>query len=66
MAQPHKGSRTLIASRPVQPVYEAIRDLAAAQGLSISQYVADVLARHVGRSDLVRELDCKGELPLAM
>ena len=64
MAQPHKGDRVLIAARPPQAVYDAVRQIAADRGVSISQYVSDVLAAHVGRADLVREA---GEgLPLAM
>lgn len=57
MAQPHKGDRAQIMCRPVLPVYEEIRARAAARGMSMSQYAADVLAQHVGRADLVRELD---------
>ena len=57
MAQPHKGNRTLIAARPAQDVYEEVRRRAAALGISISQYASDVLAEHIGRPDLVRELN---------
>jgi hypothetical protein len=40
---------------------------AHAAGMSVSQYLADVLAEHVGRPDLVRELGRHEEvLPLAM
>lgn len=56
MAQPHKGERTLIASRPPQAVYEEIRRRAYDAGISMSQFVADVLCREVDRDDLVREL----------
>lgn len=68
MAQPHKGNRTLIAARPAQDVYEEVRRRAAALGISISQYASDVLAEHIGRPDLVRELNRDREegLPLAM
>ncbi len=67
MAQPHKGDRVLLASRPPKSVYEEIRDRATARGISISQYAADVLAQHVGRPDLVAELGREKEgLPLAM
>lgn len=68
MAQPHKGARALIAARPAQPVYEEIRRRAADLGISISQYASDVLAAHIGRPDLVRELDKERSegLPLAM
>ena len=67
MGQPHKGERVLLQSRPVLPVWEAVHERAAEAGLSVSQYVADVLARHVGLPEYVRELDTKPEgLPLAM
>lgn len=66
MAQPHKGDRAQIMCRPVVPVYEEIRRRAAARGMSMSQYAADVLAEHVGRPDLVRELADREGLPLAM
>jgi predicted DNA binding CopG/RHH family protein len=56
MAAPHKGDRELIGARPLRPVYEAVKNNAADRGISISQYVADVLAVHVGRPDLVRAL----------
>lgn len=64
MAQPHKGDRTLIISRPRGEVVDAVKAAAASYGLSVSQYVADVLAAHVGRPDLVREHS--EVLPLAM
>ena len=63
----HKGVRVLIQSRPLRPVWEAVHAKAAAAGLPVSQYLADLLALHVGRPDLVRELgNREEELPLAM
>jgi hypothetical protein len=57
----------LLQSRPPRPVWEAVHVRAAAAGVSVSQYLADMLALHVGRPDLVRELDKRQEgLPLAM
>jgi hypothetical protein len=56
----------LIQSRPLRPVWEAVHDLAAAAGVPVSQYLADLLAVHVGRPDLVRELEREQVLPLAM
>ncbi len=56
MAQPHKGDRELIASRVPRAVYDAIRLAAAERHLTISQYVADVMATHTGHEELVREL----------
>ncbi|AOS95142.1 MULTISPECIES: hypothetical protein [Mycobacterium avium complex (MAC)] len=66
MAQPHKGDRVLIGVRPTLPVYDEVRRRAAALGMSMSQYAADVLAQHVGRPDLVRELNDREVLPLAI
>lgn len=67
MAQPHKGDRALIISRAPRDVHEAVAAAAAGRGMSISAYVADLLSLHVGRPDLVRELDQEPEvLPLAV
>lgn len=52
----HKGDRVLLAARPHRAVWELVTQRAAAAGLPISQYVADVLAQHVGRDDLVAAL----------
>lgn len=48
MAQPHKGQRLLIASRPPQRVAEVIQARAAECDVSVSEYVAAVLAAHAG------------------
>lgn len=66
MGQPHKGDRVLLQTRPRREVWEAVHVAARTAGTSVSQYVADVLAQHVGRPDLVREIDAKEVLPLAM
>ena len=66
MAQPHKGDRAQIMCRPALDVYAEIRSRASARGMSMSQYAADVLAQHVGRPDLVRDLGDREVLPLAM
>lgn len=63
MGQPHKGDRLLLQSpRDTPPELRvAVHRCATAAGLSISQYLADVLAVHVGRRDLVRDLgQCEG------
>ncbi len=57
MAQPHKGDRVVTITRLAHPVHDVVRNAAAERGVSISQYVADVMAAHVGRDDLVRQLD---------
>lgn len=53
MGQPHKGDRLLIAVRVDIPVWAAAVAAAENSGTSLSQYVADRLAIHVGRPDLV-------------
>lgn len=65
-----KGERAQIMTRPDKAVYDIVRCEAAARGIPMGQYVADVLAMHVGLPELVRELgrdQDQGEgLPLAM
>lgn len=63
----HKGDRAQIMARPDRIVYDIVKQEAAARGIPMGQYVADVLAAHVGHPELVRELNKKMEvLPLAM
>ncbi|GLC05155.1 Uncharacterised protein [Mycobacteroides abscessus subsp. abscessus] len=65
MGQPHKGDRLLLQStQSPLAVREAVHARATAAGLPDSQYLADVLALHVGRPDLVRDLDKQGGLAL--
>ncbi|KMO71122.1 hypothetical protein MCHLDSM_04757 [Mycolicibacterium chlorophenolicum] len=52
-------------ARPDRLVYEIVKQECAERGISMGQYVADVLAAHVGHPELVRELG-KEVLPLAM
>lgn len=71
MAQPHKGPRAQIAFRPTRAVYDEIQARATARGLSMSQYVADMMAVALGMPDEVRELrelvgDAPEVLPLAV
>ncbi len=66
MGQPHKGDRLLLQStQSPLAVREAVHARATASGLPDSQYLADVLALHVGRPDLVRDLDKQGGLDLS-
>lgn len=63
----YKGDRLAHTIRPPRAVSDALRAEANSQGLSLSQYVVDLLAIHVGRPDLVRDLGHTEEgLPLAM
>lgn len=63
-----KGDRAQIMTRPDRAVYDVIRREAEARGIPMGQYVADVLALHVGLPELVRELGYSAEegLPLAI
>ena len=61
----HKGDRAQIMARPDRIVYEIVKHESARRGIPMGQYVADVLAMHVGHPELVRELD-KEVMPLAM
>lgn len=66
-AGPYPGRRTLVQTRPHRAVWTAVHERQKRAGVSsVSQYVADVLAMHVGREDLVVELGRKEGLPLAM
>lgn len=66
-AGPYPGRRTLVQTRPHREVWTAVHKRQKSAGVSsVSQYVADVLAMHVGREDLVVELGRKEGLPLAM
>lgn len=56
MAQPHKGDRHLVGTRLTRDVHEEVKRRARALEVSVSQYVADIVAAHVGRTDDVREL----------
>ncbi|ASW93265.1 toxin-antitoxin system [Mycobacterium marseillense] len=63
----HKGDRAQIMARPDRIVYDIVKRESAARGIPMGQYVADVLASHVGHPELVRELNKDTEvLPLAM
>lgn len=63
----YRGGRTLVQTRPHREVWLAVHERQKATGVSsVSQYVADVLALHVDREDLVVELGLKEGLPLAM
>lgn len=68
MPQHNKGERPTHSVRPDREVSERLKQMVAAAGVSsLSQYVADLLAIHVGLPHLVRELKQDKEvLPLAM
>lgn len=61
----HKGDRALIQTRPFDEVLNLVIGRQRAAGIKeLSPYVADVLAIHVGREDLVAELGQREPLPL--
>ncbi|HPY24894.1 MAG TPA: toxin-antitoxin system [Mycobacterium sp.] len=65
MPRARKGDRVELLTRPDRIVSDKIKERAAQRGTSVSQYVADLLAAHVGMPELVRELGSE-VLPLAM
>ncbi|HUH71407.1 MAG TPA: toxin-antitoxin system [Mycobacterium sp.] len=66
MARPSKGDRVVTVARVARPVWDHIRAESDRCGVSISAYVADLLAAAVGRGDLIREIDHQEVLPLAI
>ncbi|WP_280406618.1 toxin-antitoxin system [Nocardia carnea] len=63
MAQLPKGERAQVGPRLALEVFEAVRRLAEENEMSMSQYVADVMALHVDRPDLVLELNKPRHVP---
>lgn len=74
MAQHHKGSRRLIQTRLPEEVAVELERRVEADNVrgGLSQYLADWICVHVGRTDLVREANRRyrhqgpPELPLAI
>ncbi|MDQ2850806.1 MAG: toxin-antitoxin system [Actinomycetota bacterium] len=50
--RPSKGERHVVVTRPHRVVADSLMAHAKEQGVSISDYVADVLARHEGLDHL--------------
>lgn len=61
--RPHLGPRDVVFTRLLLAVCDAVDAAAAEHGIDRSPYLADVIAEHVGRPDLMRWLD-QGLLPL--
>lgn len=57
----HKGDRAQIMARPDRVVYDIVRKRSRELGIPMGQYVADVLAEHVGHPELMRELNKAAE-----
>lgn len=67
MPQPHRGDRAPVLSRPPRAVRDAVKAAADAHGVSVSDYVAIVLAKEVGMADLAPSLpgpSAQGSLPI--
>lgn len=52
MPRPSKGDRDIMVTRPARAVGDAVRARAAARGVSISEYIAAVLASDAGLAHL--------------
>ena len=67
MSRRSKGDRVVTTVRLMLPVWEYCRAEARARRVPIITYVADVMAAHAGRADLIRDLtDAEELLPLAL
>lgn len=66
MPQPHKGERDLLISRPPRAIADAVKARARDEGMSVSEYVARVLAEQHGLRNAMPPMKPKrqGELPL--
>ncbi|MBX9244635.1 hypothetical protein ICW40_07405 [Actinotalea ferrariae] len=65
--RPSKGDRDQIITRPARPVGDAVRAAADAQGMTISDYIARVLAELHGLPQYApepRPVADQGELPI--
>lgn len=61
-----KGDRQSMISRVPSPIADAVRDRAAERGMSLSDYIASVLARDVGLAKLAPQAAVRHdeELPI--
>ena len=62
MSRASKGDRVVTTVRLMVPVWEYCRAEAAARGVPLGTYVADVMAVHANRADLIQELTDHREL----
>lgn len=63
IGRPNKGDRDAIMTRPSRALGDVVREAADKQGLSISDYVANLLAREHGFPVADQDQD-QGVLPL--
>ncbi len=59
--RPSKGPREAILSRPPEQIAEATRQAAAREGLCVSDYVANLLARELGFPAVAAPEEAVGE-----
>lgn len=62
MGRSSKGDRVVTTVRIAIPVWEHYYAAAAARGVPLGTYLADLMAMHVGRADLIQELTDHMEL----
>lgn len=60
MPRRSKGDRVVTTVKLAMPVWQHCYDAAAALNVPLGTYVADVMAAHVNRADLIQELDRRG------
>ncbi|BDZ44050.1 hypothetical protein GCM10025865_33490 (plasmid) [Paraoerskovia sediminicola] len=56
-----KGDRDQFITRTARPVGDVLRERAEAAGLTYSDYIANVLAAHVGLPELAPSADAPGQ-----
>ncbi len=59
MGQPHKGSRRLTQTRIPESTYAKVKHQADELGVSVSQYVADLVCFSMNDTQLMRELSAE-------
>lgn len=61
--RPSLGERMRVPVRMPPDVYEALRIEAKSRGISMSQYMADLAAMHLGLPEAVMKLDDQEAIP---
>jgi predicted HicB family RNase H-like nuclease len=65
LGRPSLGERMRVPVRMPPEVYEALRVEAKSRGISMSQYMADLAAIHLGLPQAALKLDQQEEIPAA-
>lgn len=63
VGRPSLGERMRVPVRMTPEVYEALRVEAKSRGISMSQYLADLAAIHLGLPEAVLRLDTQEAIP---